>query len=137
MTSETKSADGSSTKADASSIPHFDLRSWVVAGDVLNGEKAAAQVLKRLKNQKYNAVGLNPRLTEDAETKLGIPVKRSFADAANALKTVDVLNLCINSKSGIEILRDAHKKGVQYVFIQPGTWFASPSLSSDRAECAA
>ena len=85
-------------------------KNWVVVGDVLNHLKYAYKILNSLKESGYNAVGLNPSVTnEEAYNKLSdIPYK------------IEILNLCINPNKGIKILQEAHELKIDKILIQPG-----------------
>ena len=88
----------------------LSFKNWVVAGDVNNTEKYAFRILNSLKAAGFNVCGVNPRET-NSEVYINInevPYK------------VDVLDLCINARTGIDIIRDASKLGIKYVLIQPG-----------------
>lgn len=85
-------------------------KNWVVAGDVLNSSKYAYKILNRLKQNKYNVCGVNPRSnSESVYTALkDVPYK------------IDVIDLCINPKVGIKILEQANNLNIDKVLIQPG-----------------
>jgi uncharacterized protein len=91
----------------------MNYKSWAVAGDVLNSSKYAYKILNSLKGAGYNTVGVNPRASSEE-------VYKSLIEAVNNAGNVEVLDLCINSKSGIEIVREAKELGIKYVLIQPG-----------------
>ncbi|OAA83031.1 CoA-binding protein [Clostridium ljungdahlii] len=85
-------------------------KNWVVVGDVSNEEKYAFKILSSLKGAMYNAEGVNPR---DASGK----VYRSLSEIPFK---VDVLDLCINPKTGIDIVKKAFEIGIDKILIQPG-----------------
>jgi uncharacterized protein len=91
----------------------LDYKSWAVAGDVLNTSKYASKILNSLKSAGYNVVGVNPRASQG-------DVYKGLKEAVNNANNVEVLDLCINSKSGIEIVKEAKELGIKYVLIQPG-----------------
>ncbi|GFZ33366.1 CoA-binding protein [Clostridium zeae] len=83
---------------------------WIVIGDVENNEKYASRILAKFSANGYNVSGVNPR----AKTK----------DAYKSIKEVpyhiDAVDLCINPKSGIELVKEADELGIKHVLIQPG-----------------
>ena len=88
-------------------------RHWAVAGDVLNAAKPAGRVVAALKGQQVEGrtvALINPRDSTGECQK----------SVAAVDGPIDVLNLCINSKSGVALLEEAADKGVKQVFIQPG-----------------
>jgi predicted CoA-binding protein len=87
----------------------LNYKNWAVAGDVLNSSKYAYKILNSLKGAGYNVVGINPRASES-------DVYRNLKEAGN----IEVLDLCINHKSGIELVKEAKELGIKYVLIQPG-----------------
>lgn len=88
----------------------MDYKNWVVVGDVLNESKYASRILRALKNADYNTSGVNPRVESD--------------EACKALKDVpykiDIVDLCINPRNGIEIVKEAKELGIDKIMIQPG-----------------
>lgn len=91
----------------------MDYKNWAVAGDVLNSSKYACKIINSLKGAGYNTVGVNPRASSEE-------VYKSLKEAVNNANNVEVLDLCINSKSGIEIVKEAKELGIKYILIQPG-----------------
>jgi predicted CoA-binding protein len=87
----------------------LNYKNWAVAGDVLNSSKYAYKILNSLKAEGYNVVGVNPRAS-DGE------VYKNLKEAG----TIEVLDLCINPKSGIELVKEAKELGIKYILIQPG-----------------
>lgn len=82
---------------------------WVVIGDVNNKEKYAAKILKKFKEKGYLVVGIHP--------KGGEGVYKSLKEVPYKINAID---LCINSKLGIEYLKEAKEIGIKNVLIQPG-----------------
>lgn len=87
----------------------LNYKNWAVAGDVLNNSKYAYKILNRLKTAGFSAVGVNPRAVEGE-------VYKNLKEAG----TVEVLDLCINPRSGIELVKEAKELGIKYILIQPG-----------------
>ncbi|WBW99549.1 CoA-binding protein [Oceanirhabdus sp. W0125-5] len=86
------------------------FKNWAVAGDVMNQQKYAHKIVNALNSNGYQVEGVHPK--EEHES-----VHNSIMDIEH---TIDVLDLCINPKSGINIVKEANKKGINKVLIQPG-----------------
>lgn len=86
------------------------FKNWAVAGDVLNKEKYASKIMTALKDNGYKVNGINP--------------KEESPEVSNNIKDLDekieVLDLCINPRRGLEIVKDAADLGIKNVLIQPG-----------------
>lgn len=85
-------------------------KNWIVVGDVCHEEKYAFKILNSLKKAGYNAVGVNPRDTSGKAYKAlnEVPIK------------AHVLDLCINPKVGIDVVKMALELGIDKILIQPG-----------------
>ena len=85
------------------------LKSWAVAGDVLNPDKFAYKVLHKLKSRGYHVAPLHPDGGEGVYTDLAsLPAKPL------------VLCLVINPRAGEQYLEQAAAEGVTRVWLQPG-----------------
>ena len=85
------------------------LENWVVIGDVTNESKYAYKILNKFKEKGYKVSGIHPRGGEGVyKTIKEVPYK------------IDAIDLCINSKLGIEYLKEAKALGIKNVLIQPG-----------------
>lgn len=83
---------------------------WVVVGDVLNTEKYANTILNELKDSGYNVEGVNPK---DNSAKI-------YHDLKSVPYNIDVIDLCINSTIGINVVKEAAMLNINKVLIQPG-----------------
>ncbi|WP_315117093.1 CoA-binding protein [uncultured Clostridium sp.] len=88
----------------------LEFKNWVVVGDVLNEDKYAYRILNKLIDSGFNAKGVSPNSdNNDVYKSLGdVPYK------------IDVIDLCINPKSGMDIVRQAYDLGLNKILIQPG-----------------
>ncbi|MGM9973267.1 MAG: CoA-binding protein [Clostridiaceae bacterium] len=88
----------------------LNYMNWAVVGDVLNPEKYAHKILKALEDNGYKVSGVNPKVTD--------------GQAYNSLEEVpydiEILDLCINPRAGIEIVKKAKEAGIKNILIQPG-----------------
>ncbi|KYH34586.1 hypothetical protein CLTEP_15140 [Clostridium tepidiprofundi DSM 19306] len=88
----------------------LDYKNWAVVGSVTNNMKYAYKILFALKNSGYTVKGVNPRAKEDE-------ICKSLSEVDYK---IDVLDLCINPKVGIEIVKEAKELGIDKILIQPG-----------------
>lgn len=88
----------------------MEFKDWIVVGDILNTTKYAHKILKSLKKAGFNVVGVNPKSNN-------IEVYRTLQEVPYNIQVID---LCINPKSGLEIVREAKKLNITKVLIQPG-----------------
>lgn len=88
----------------------FEYYNWGVVGDVTNESKYANKILNTLKREKYNVVGIDPRGDGEA----------AFIDLKSSNFNIDVIDLCVNPKLGLEILKEARQLNIDKVLIQPG-----------------
>lgn len=88
----------------------LNYKNWVVVGDVLNQSKYASRILNSLKASGFNASGVNPKVTtgEAYKSLSEVPYK------------IEVIDLCINPYSGINIMKEALELKIDKVLIQPG-----------------
>jgi predicted CoA-binding protein len=85
-------------------------KNWAVAGDVLNKQKYAYRIKMSLKIAGFNVSGMKPGLSEEG-------VYPSLKDIPH---TIEVLDLCINPRDGIKVVKEAKELGIDKVLIQPG-----------------
>lgn len=93
---------------EASDLLKF--KNWVVVGDVLNKEKYAYKILKELKDNGFNAVGVNMKASENG-------VYKSLSEVPY---NIEVLDLCINPVKGIEAINEANILKIKRILVQPG-----------------
>ena len=87
-------------------------KNWAVAGDVLNSQKYAFRIKNSLEAAGFKVCGVKPGVQEEKE--------QVFSTLKDVPYNIDVLDLCINPKSGVEIVKDAADLGIKMVLIQPG-----------------
>lgn len=88
----------------------FKYKSWVVVGSVLSKDKYASKILKALIEAGYHTEGVNPKDITGETNKSLKDVKFD----------IEVIDLCINSKMGLEVLKEAKDMNINKVLIQPG-----------------
>lgn len=85
------------------------INNWVVIGDVGNESKYAYKILNKFKEKGYIVSGVHP--------KGGNEIYKSLNEVPYKINAID---LCINSKLGLEYLKEAKNLGIENVLIQPG-----------------
>lgn len=88
----------------------LNYKNWVVVGDVLNSSKYAYRILNSLKQESFNVEGVNPR---DSSGSLHKSLKE-------VNYKIEILDLCINPITGLNIVKEAKELGIDKVLIQPG-----------------
>lgn len=85
------------------------INNWVVIGDVGNESKYAYKILNKFKEKGYIVSGVHPRG--------GNEIYKSLKEVPYKINAID---LCINSKLGLEYLKEAKNLGIKNILIQPG-----------------
>ena len=88
----------------------LSLSNWVVVGDVLNDSKYAYKILAALKSNQYKVEGVNPKAEEG----------QCYRELKDVPYEIEVLDLCIHPKRGIDIVKAAKDLGIKNILIQPG-----------------
>ncbi|HSR04613.1 MAG TPA: CoA-binding protein, partial [Proteiniclasticum sp.] len=88
---------------DASELMKY--KNWVVAGDVHNPTKYAGRIYNKLIKRGYNVAGMHPLYEKE-------DVCNSFSELKNRDEKFEVLNLVVNPRRGIEIVKEAHEYGI-------------------------
>lgn len=88
----------------------LEFNNWAVVGDVLNPEKYAYKIVDTLTKGNYNVFKVNPRSNSDQ-------VYRSLKEVP---EKIDVIDLVIHPKVGLNVVKEAHELGIDKIFIQPG-----------------
>jgi hypothetical protein len=95
----------------------LEQKSWAVIGDVLHPSKPARAVAERLEAIGKTVLRVNPRATPASDPD-GILYKD--LRAACATSPVDVIDLIINPRDGLQQMQQAAELGIKAVWIQPG-----------------
>ena len=86
------------------------FKNWAVAGDVLNKQKYAHRIKMSLKMAGFNVSGMKPGLSEEG----------AYPSLKEVPHDIDILDLCINPRVGIEVVKEAKELGIDKILIQPG-----------------
>jgi len=96
------------------SIKHFlNQKRFAVVGSFRNESKYAYQILKTLKNRKYEVYPVNPRLKE-VEGLICYPSVKDIPVVC------DVADIVTPPKVTERIVRECKEKGIGRVWLQPG-----------------
>lgn len=87
-----------------------DLATWAVVGDCTNEAKPASRVVRRLEEAGRRVMKVSPY------DKTG----KCYEKLEDVPEQVDAVNLIISPKIGMDVLSTMKKKGIRYVFMQPG-----------------
>jgi len=86
------------------------LSNWAVVGDCTNEAKPASRVVRRLQEAGRRVMKVSPY------DKTGV----CYASLEDVPEKVEAVNLIISPKIGVDVLNAMKKKGIRYVFMQPG-----------------
>lgn len=87
----------------------MNMKNWIVIGDVVNESKYAYKIIRALEEKNYRVSGVSIKDGENVyKTLKEVPFK------------IEVIDLCVNPKFGINYVKEAKEYGVKYILIQPG-----------------
>lgn len=89
-------------------------KNWAVIGVSDNKEKMGYKIWNRLKDHGYNRYGVNSRYDEVNGEKI-------YDDIKSIPEKIDVVNMVVNPKIGIQYLEEIKDAGIEFVWFQPGT----------------
>ncbi|MBN2557920.1 MAG: CoA-binding protein [Clostridia bacterium] len=88
---------------------------WAVVGANRNPGKYGNMIYKKLRARGYEAYAVNP-IYDTVEGDVCYPGLSSLP------KTPDVVNMVVSPKKGLEIIKEAKALGIEYIWLQPGTY---------------
>jgi len=91
----------------------LSLKNWAVVGATQNKAKFGYKVMKRLMDYDYNVYPVNPSYDEID----GLKCYKSLIEIDGH---IDVVNMIVNPKLGLQFLEEATQKGIKYIWCQPG-----------------
>lgn len=91
-----------------------EMKNWAVVGASNNKSKFGYKIVKVLKDKGYNVYPVNPKL----ESLEGLKCYDSITDIDT---DIDVVDMVVNPKIGISVIKEIKEKGIKYVWLQPGT----------------
>lgn len=90
-------------------------KTWAVVGVTQKKERFGYKIWKILKDHGYKVYGVSPNYDELEGDKL-------YKSISDLPEKVDVVDMVVSPKIGIDILDKIKEAGIRYVFFQPGTY---------------
>lgn len=90
------------------------LKNWAVVGATTKKNRFGYKIVKKLKENNYNVYPVNDKFDQVAGLKC-------YADLSSIEEQIDVVDLVVNPKIGIKIMKEITKLNIKYVWLQPGT----------------
>ena len=91
----------------------LELANWAVVGATDKKNRFGYKIVKILKENGYIVFPINPKLDEVAGRKC-------FSSLPEVPEKIDVVDMVVNPKIGIEVMEEVAKEKVHYVWLQPG-----------------
>lgn len=92
----------------------MELKNWAVVGATTKKNRFGYKIVKKLKKNNYNVFPVNPKFEEVDNLK-------TYDNLSSIKAEVDVVDMVVNPKIGIEIMKEIKDLGIKYVWLQPGT----------------
>lgn len=89
-------------------------RCWAVVGASDDPSRFGHKIWHALRNHGYRVYPVNPKL----DTVAG---EKCYASVLDLPETPDVVDMVVNPKVGLEVMKDLAKLGVKTAWMQPGT----------------
>ncbi len=86
---------------------------WAVVGASDNPERYSYRIIRLLKERGYTVYPVSPKLKE----LMGLKVYPSIREIP---KPVDVVDMVVNPRIGINVMQEVADQGIRYVWLQPG-----------------
>ena len=90
------------------------MKNWAVVGATDKKDKFGYKIFKRLKEYGYNVYPVNPSLDQIDGDKCYDSIKDIEAN-------IDAVDMVVNKKIALEVLKDVRDKNIEYVWLQPGS----------------
>lgn len=88
---------------------------WAVVGANQDPEKYGNMIYRKLKSRGYEVYAVNP-IYDTVEGDV------CYKDLTSLPKKPEVIDMVVSPKRGKPILEEAAKLGIQYIWLQPGTY---------------
>lgn len=92
----------------------LEMKNWAVVGATDKKNKFGYKIYKKLKKHNYNVYPVNPNLEN-------IDGDKCYADLASIPAKIEVVDMVVNPKIAIKIMKNIKAEGIEYVWLQPGT----------------
>lgn len=88
---------------------------WAVAGVTERKDRYGYKIWKKLKEHDYETYGINPNYEE-------IEGEKIYSSVKDIPTKIDVLDMVVAPKIGMNTLDEAKEAGVEYIWFQPGSF---------------
>lgn len=92
----------------------MELKNWAVVGATTKKDRFGYKIVKRLKENDYNVFPVNSKFEKVCDLK-------SYDSLSSIETKIDVVDMVVNPRIGMEIMKEINKLGIKYVWLQPGT----------------
>lgn len=92
----------------------LNMKNWAVVGATDNKDKFGYKIYQRFKEYGYNVFAVNPSLDQIDGDKCYDSIKDIEAN-------IDAVDMVVNKKIALEVLKDVKDKNIEYVWLQPGS----------------
>lgn len=93
----------------------MEKKVWAVAGVTERKDRFGYKIWKKLKEHGYETYGVNPNYDEIEGDKIYKSVK-------DIPTKIDVLDMVVGPKIGMNTLDEAKEAGIEYIWFQPGSF---------------
>ncbi len=93
----------------------LSMKKWAVVGATRNEKKYGYKIYKLLKEKNYDVIGVNP-IHKNIDGDLTKP------DLLSVDEKIDCVNVVVGPEKTVKVVDDAIKKGIKYMWFQPGTF---------------
>lgn len=90
------------------------MKNWAVVGATTKKNRFGYKIVKKLKENDYNVFPVNPKCEE-------VDGLKCYDDLSSIEAQIDVVDMVVNPKHGINVMAEINKLGIKYVWLQPGT----------------
>ena len=105
----------------------MEKKVWAVVGVTAKKERFGYKIWKILQRHGYEVYGVNPNYDE-------IEGQKIYKSLKNLPKKVDVIDMVVSPKIGMDVLDRIKEAGIGYVFFQPGTYNEEIIKKADKLE---
>lgn len=95
----------------------LERKNWAIYGATCDESKFGYKIPDRMKKHGYNVFGINAKYK--GENINGVNIYASLEEIDEDIDCIDVV---VNSKVAMNVIDEAVKKGVKYLWFQPNTW---------------
>ena len=95
----------------------LENKNWVVYGATPDKEKFGYKIPVRMKNHGYNIFGINSKYKGENIENINI-----YESLDEIKESIDCIDVVVNPRISLNVIDEAVKKGIKYLWFQPGTW---------------